>query len=111
MRESARVLPVLVTTLLAAVFSLIVGGMAPEPDPVPRRWQLDVNMGPMRMAVVDDAQGNPRSYLYLTYKVTNNSGQDLLFAPSFVLSDGEGNLVPSGRNVSVDAAEPIQKSL
>ena len=72
--------------------------LAPEPDPVPRRWQLEIQPGDLRVAMVDvkdPATGTttPKSFVYMTYTVTNNSGQDLLFAPMFELSDGSGKVI------------------
>jgi hypothetical protein len=79
---------------------------APEPSPIPKRWQLDINASPLMTAVV----GN-RSYFFITYRVTNNSPQDLLFAPAFELSTDEGDLLRSGRDVSVDVTREIMNRL
>ena len=103
MLASYRWLPV---SALIATASL-AAGMAPEPDPIPRRWQLDVTIGPMRMASYQlEGQGS-KTYLYFTYKVTNNTGQDLLFAPSFELSLGKGEPIRSGRNVPADVTKKL----
>jgi hypothetical protein len=49
-----------------------------------------------------------RTYAYLTYKVTNTSGQDLLFAPSFELAlGGSGEPIRSGRNVPADITKKL----
>src|ERR1041384_7762631 len=70
---------------------------APEPSPVPKRWELDIQPGPLRTAVVNTESG-PRSYFFLTYKVTNNGTADLLFAPAFELATDEtGEPLRSGR--------------
>ena len=74
-------------------------GLAPEPDPVPRRWELQAEASELRLVTIDVPSIGPRKYLYLTFKATNNSGQDLLFAPSFELSDGDGHVYRSGRDV------------
>lgn len=74
-----------VRLMLGAVLGLSLTGMAPEPDPVPRRWQLDVEVGPLRMAVVE-SEGPTQAYFYMTYKVTNASGGDLLLAPALELA-------------------------
>jgi hypothetical protein len=88
----------LVIALLAGM-GLILSAMAPEPAPVPTRWQLEIEPGPLRVLSVDIPNVGPRMFAYMTYRVENNSGQDVLFAPSFELSDGEGNVVRSGRDV------------
>lgn len=95
---------------LTAVAPLVA--LAPEPDPVPRRWQLEIEPGDLRMAIVDvkdPATGatTPKSFLYMTYTVTNNSGQDLLFAPMFELSDGSGKILRAGRDVPQDVTSKL----
>lgn len=74
--------------------------LAPEPAPVPRRWQLEVETSALRMTVVNLPDG-PRAVLFMTYKVTNNSTSDLLFAPSFELATDDMAVLRSGRDVSV----------
>ncbi len=87
---------------LAMVFSAVVvsasAWAAPEPDPVPRRWQLNLKLGELRLAKVE-VDGLISTYFFLTYRVTNTSGQDLLLAPSFELATDEGEVLRSGRDV------------
>ncbi len=83
--------------LVAALGGLwLLGGLAPEPDPIPRRWQLEIQPGPLRIATVDVKDEGPKAYFYMTYKVTNASGGDLLFAPSFDLATDQGDVLRSG---------------
>lgn len=88
------------------VMAGLAPAMAPEPDPIPRRWQLAVEPGPLRIATVQ-TQAGPQSFYFLTYKVTNTSDQDLLFAPSFDLVTGEGEPRRSGRDVSAEVTREI----
>src|SRR5690242_18478643 len=74
-------------------------GLAPEPDPIPRRWELTIEPGPLRIAVVDIPGQGLQNYFYFTYKVTNTSGGDLLFAPSIDLATSTGEVLRSGRDV------------
>lgn len=91
----------------AAAFGLV----APEPEAIPRRWQLDVKTGPLRLARVAGADGAIKTYFYMTYRVVNKTGEDVLFAPSFELANGEGEVLRSGRGVSIEAANQIQADL
>lgn len=84
--------------------------VAPEPDPVPRRWELDVEPGKLRMITLD-VDGQPRSYFYLTYEVVNNSGEDVLFAPAFDLATHEGDILRSGRDVPLSVTKRIMDML
>jgi hypothetical protein len=98
---AALLLPASVPSVLAA----------PEPDPVPRKWQLTVDAGALRVMQVTlktkDGTPDPRQYYVLTYKVSNNTGQDLLFTPSFELATDEGDLMRSGRDVPAEATKAI----
>ena len=71
----------------------------PEPDPLPKRWQLDLDVGPLRVATVNTEDAGPKMFYYLTYRVTNNSGEDQAFAPVFELGTDEGELLRAGKDV------------
>ncbi len=86
-------------TMSVAALGVSLVALAPEPDPIPRRWQLAVEVGPLRTASYDVKDVGTRSYYFLTYKVTNTTDQDLLFTPSFELGTDEGELARSGRDV------------
>jgi hypothetical protein len=87
--------------MLVLALGCLVGalGLAPEPDPIPRRWELSIEPGPLRIATVNVENDGPKTFFYMTYKVTNNSGGDLLFAPSFDLATDQGDVLRSGRDV------------
>lgn len=91
-------------TTLGAAGSL---AMAPEPDPVPQRWELQVDTGDLRLTTIDVPNVGPRKYYFMTYRVTNNSGKDLLFAPAFEMSDGEGGITRSGRDVPLTVTQTL----
>ncbi len=106
-------LGVVMAMAVVAVTGIVLAcaGRPPEPDPVPRRWQLDVEIGPVRVITLKDREGVEKGFLYLTYTVINNSKEDLLFAPSFEASfGGEGKPVRSGRNVPVEITKQLKDS-
>ncbi len=93
-----------------ALLAAPMAGLAPEPDPVARRWELKVELGPMRVTTlpVQMAGGTEnRSFFYTTYRVTNRSGNDVLFAPSFELAFGNGKPIRSGRDVPSDVTKTL----
>lgn len=100
-------IPKALLSLLLAASALLLGALAPEPAPVPQRWQLEIEPGELRVLSVDVPNVGPRMYAYMTYRVVNNSGQDVLFAPSFELSDGEGEVIRSGRDVPQAATTAV----
>lgn len=105
------------STLSMATYFGMTSGVAmaaPEPDPVPRKWQLTLETGPMRVMSVDVDGSGPepaRLYYYMTYKVINNTGQDILFTPSFDLTTDEGDLQRSGRGVPGAVTDQIVAAL
>lgn len=96
---------------LALLGALLMAALAPEPDAVPRRWQLDVEPGGLRISIQDAQEKGTRPYYYFTYTVTNNSGQDRLLAPAFELSTDTGDLLRSGRDVPLEVSTRIKDSL
>jgi len=84
---------------LAVTLAPVAALAAPQPSPVPTRWELDLRPGPLRIIHLDVPELGPRTYYYMTYLVVNNSGQDLTFAPSFQLTTDDGEMVRSGEDV------------
>ncbi|HBS28495.1 MAG TPA: hypothetical protein DEB06_03365 [Phycisphaerales bacterium] len=82
---------------------------APEPEPIPRRWQLTLEPGDLRVTTIETA-GVPRAYFFLTYKVTNSTGEDRFFAPWFELATDQGTVIRSGRGVPPEVTERIRES-
>lgn len=99
----------LISAVVLAAATLTVaftGGLAPEPSAVAKRWQLQVEFGPLRVYSTTTDSG-PRTFYYQTYKAVNRSGQDVIFAPSFDLVDNEGTVQHSGRGVPDDVTKAI----
>lgn len=112
--RALRVVRTLVASVAVAAASpawSLVPVPAPEPSPIPKRWQLEIEPSPLRVIVLDVPGSGPKAFLYLTYTVTNNSGIDLLFAPSFDLATDEGQVLRSGRDVPVAAAKQLMQLL
>jgi hypothetical protein len=75
----------------------------PEPSIYPIKWQLDFKHGVPTRIVVDSI-----GYWYLTYTVTNNTGQEQLWAPDFQLMTNDGTMVQSDRNVPGEVFDRIK---
>ncbi|MEQ8850603.1 MAG: hypothetical protein RIB32_02340 [Phycisphaerales bacterium] len=105
-----KTLPKLVFALLALVLVGPLVVAAPEPDPVPTKWQLDVEVGPMRVALVETEIGTQR-YFFLTYDITNHWGTDLLFFPDLQLKTDEATIQRSGRDVPAAVQDEIMRRL
>jgi hypothetical protein len=85
-------------------------GLAPEPNPIPTRWELDLRTGPLRVTTIDVAGEGPQMFYYLTYRVANYSGRDLLFAPTWELATDD-TIMRAGRGVPFEVTEAIMDLL
>lgn len=108
----------------AGILALVLGGlgmsaMAPEPDPIPRRWELELEVGPLRaITLLADDRGNMdpsddiyADYMYMTYRVTNYTGRDLFFAPTFTLTNDAGEILRSGQDVAANVTLRLLQAL
>lgn len=93
--------------VLTGVSGSVSVSAAPEPSPIPRRWQFDAEFGPLRVVSIPSPEAGPRAYFYLTFKVANNTGHDRLFVPSFELATDSGKVYRSGRDVPVSVTRDI----
>jgi hypothetical protein len=112
--RSRRLVALTALAVLGGSLSMVAAptamALAPEPAPVPKRWQLEIETSPLRLTTVQLPGGEQRAYFYLTFKVTNNTATDLLFAPSFELATDELVVLRSGRGVTGAAtAELIER--
>ncbi|MEO1007964.1 MAG: hypothetical protein AAFX79_05325 [Planctomycetota bacterium] len=99
------------TLALALAVVLVAAARPPQPSPVPIRWQLDLDVGPLRLASVDTPGQGPQLYLYMTYLVTNNTGEPVLFAPSFELSTDSGHTDVAGQGVPAAVTRELLERL
>ena len=80
----------------------------PRPVPGSPRWELEFEPGDLRLYVDPVAD---QAFWYLTYEVTNRTGRERVWAPSFVLFTDAGEIVASGRGVSTRVATDIHELL
>lgn len=83
---------------------------APQPDVVPRRWEMQLEPGDLRATVVNTQDGPVRVF-YLTYTVANLTNEDLYLAPLFELATDDGDLVRSGRGVPAEVYAELLRRL
>lgn len=83
---------------------------APEPSPVATTWEFTFDQGPLRLMWVETDQGN-KPYFFMTYRVTNFSGTDLLFAPDVSLMTDNITVLKSGRNVPMSVTNAVLEQL
>jgi hypothetical protein len=103
-------------TLVAVGICLFVlaGGWAvllayPTPSTAPASWELRFDGAvPRRIVVNVPNSPNPQAYWYMTFTVTNQSGQERQFLPVFQMLTNEGQLVVSDRNIAPAVFDAIK---
>jgi len=75
----------------------------PEPSMVTLSWELDAKFGlPERLIV------GGKTYWYVRYTVTNNTGKAVLFTPEFQFLSDTGQVVDGNRGVKREIFEKIK---
>lgn len=84
----------------AAVLASAAGALAfPEPSIVPKSWELDIKLGKPQAVAIRDLNGDPQWFWYLSYVVTNNTGEERLFIPEVTVASDMGDILSAGQNV------------
>ncbi|MCA9250157.1 MAG: hypothetical protein R3E58_00980 [Phycisphaerae bacterium] len=74
---------------------------APEASKIARRWQLDIEFHDLeRVSVTLPGDNKPTAYWFMLYTVTNNTGEDIEFYPTFDLVTSTLQVIPAGEAVS-----------
>lgn len=74
-------------------------GSFPRPSPYPITWELKFKHSMPKRIVVDVPGGAPQAFWYMTYTVTNNTGQERTFLPVFEMLTDDGKVIRSDRNI------------
>jgi hypothetical protein len=92
LRKSYAALPAVAIAMIAA-HALT----APQPSETSGQWQLDASfedIHAIRVQLAGDAA--PKTFWYMRYTVANNTGQDRVFVPEFILYTDSGEVLRSG---------------
>ncbi len=95
---------------IAAVLAGAAALAAPRPADVPRHWQIDAtfkDLLPIRIKLAGETA--PRTFWYLRYEVTNNTGQDRVFVPELILYTDTGQVLRAGRNIPSAVFQAIKE--
>jgi hypothetical protein len=94
--------PICLLFALLASLCLIRFGRAdyPKPSPYPISWELkfDHDM-PQRIVVKVPGVAAQQAYWYMTYTVTNNTGQEQTFLPFFEMLTSDGRVIHSDNKI------------
>ena len=92
--------------VLAAAPNLLA---VPEPAKAPKSWELDFEFHDLaRISLTLPGDRQPTTYWYVLYTVTNNSGREAPFFPTFELVTSSLEVVTGGENVSPSVYDAIR---
>ncbi|NOX59481.1 MAG: hypothetical protein GXP29_11580 [Planctomycetes bacterium] len=92
------------TTLCVQTFA------APEASKIARRWQLDIEFHDLRrISVTLPGDPQPSAYWYMLYTVTNNTGKEVEFYPTFDLVTSTLQVSAAGQDVSPTVYTMLQE--
>jgi hypothetical protein len=97
--------------LLVAAGGLLVGSArtAPKPSEVASSWQLDIDFqAPRAIAVSLPGREKPQLFWYVLYTVTNNTNDEQVFVPNFVLYTDTGEILQGGKSVPASVFDAIK---
>ena len=75
----------------------------PEPSLYPVSWELDFKHGTPKRIVVDTT-----AYWYITYTVTNSTGQEQTWRPDFQMMTDDGKIIKSDRGIGIEVFDKIK---
>jgi hypothetical protein len=94
--------------LMAAMLS-DARGEFPKPSAYPISWELKFEHDlPQRIVVKVPGAAAPQAYWYMTYTITNNSGQEQMFLPTFDMLTYDGRLIRSDNKISATVFSAIK---
>jgi hypothetical protein len=97
---------------LAALCGLMllptVGVAHVEPASVSRSWEFHFTIEKPKPIAVTLVTGEVQWFWYMTYKVTNNTGQERLFVPEVAIVTDAGDVITPNRSVSTRVFNAIR---
>lgn len=92
-------------SLLMAVAAPVFAGKAPEPSLYPIAWQLDFKHGQPKRIVSGET-----AYWYITYTVTNNTGQEQTWRPDFQMLTIDAKVIKSDHEIPAEVFDKIKNT-
>jgi len=96
-----------------ALATIVVGtGISfgfPKPSPVPMDWELNFKFQDLKRIKITVPGQKERTYWYMIYSVTNNTGQDVMFYPEITLVTDDLKVIPGMVDVDPEVFNAIKK--
>ncbi len=104
-----RIVSLLTLALLVACADRVSAGDYPKPSVYPVSWELKFEHSIPRRIIVDvPGSKSPVAYWYMSYTVTNNSGEEQVFLPDFQMVSDDGKVYRSDRSIPIQVFNAIK---
>jgi len=95
---------------LSAIAAAAALARYPQPSPYPIAWELDFQHElPKRIVVEVPGASVPRAYWYMPYVVTNNTGREQVFIPTFEWVGKDGRVTRADTEASAAVFEAVAR--
>jgi len=92
-----------------ALWPAVAAVAGPEPSLAPTSWQLDFEFhDPQRIRLTLPGDTSPTTFWYLLFTVTNRTGQEVEFYPSFDLMTDTLDVVKGNSNIAPAVYDALQ---
>ncbi|QDU73033.1 hypothetical protein [Mucisphaera calidilacus] len=81
----------------------------PEPGIISPSWVLDLQWDIPRTIAVKEPSGTVRWYWFMTYSVTNNTGDERLLVPEFDIADDTGRIIAANQGIAPTVYNEIER--
>ena len=109
--SSARLGVALTLATVAAGLGLYTASLqaAPTPSLVPIAWELKIKYHlPERVEVTLPGETTPKTFWYIRYTVTNDTGREILFVPEFQMITDTGQILEGNRKIAPEVFTKIK---
>ncbi len=101
-----------ILAFLAALTTMAAGpadSPSPKPSLIPKSWELGISFhDPQRITVQLPGDDAPKTFWYILYTATNESGQDVDFYPTFDLVTDTLQVVKAGEDIHPVVVDAIK---
>lgn len=97
-----------VIILCAVLFGVAATLAGPRAGLVPKTWELDFEFyDPQRITLTLPGDSSPTTFWYVVYRVTNRTGKDVVFTPSFRIVTDAFEEVVAGDDIGPSVYDAI----
>ena len=110
-QHSARNALPTAAAMIAALVITAVAAAFPEPAPVTRYWEFELDIAQPKLISASGEDGRLVWYWYIPYKVQNDTGEDRLFIPELTVATDSSQVITVTPTLDPTVFEQIKERL